>query len=530
MQPDTLRDALTDGGEFALLDVRERGDYARGHLFLAINLPLSHLELRLRRYVPRRTARVIVCDDGSGLSERAARVLEAGGYTNVFIVAGGTPACASAGLELYRAHYAVTYAFGLYVDRHYRPPAITAQSLQAKIAAGESCVVLDARPIWDFHHAAIPGAIDVPLGELPYHIRDVAPDPHTQVIVNCGAVTRGVLGGRTLIEAGVENPVSVLTNGVRGWELAGNESQHSANRSAGPASKTAIDWAHTSAQRVKSEYDVPFISAQTLQRWRVDDTRTLYVIDVRTREEYEAGHLHDAIWVLGGELIGLYEDHIGTWNARVCLVDDDTSRAIVTASWLLRMGWPDVAVLEGGVHGYELATGPEVQDVPELDITDDIPRIDAQTLADRIDDSSILVLDVATSSQYAAGHVPGAWWTIRARLPACIDKIPETDRYVVTSDDGRLALLAALDLRSLSDTPVAVLCGGTNAWREDGFAMVSGMTRALGETDDNLAELNVRAGDDQTTAQAARRRMVKWQEGLLDKLERDDTFGFPPLP
>jgi rhodanese-related sulfurtransferase len=530
MQPDALRRALTDGDEFALLDVRERGDYARGHLFLAINLPLSHLELRMRRYVPRHTARFIVCDDATGLSERAARVLETAGYTNVFIVAGGTPACADAGLELYRAHYAVTYAFGLYVDRHYRLPAITPQSLENKRAAGEALVVLDARPTWDFHEASIPGAIDVPLGELPYRIRDVAPDPRTQVIINCGAVTRGVLGCRTLIEAGLENPVAVLSNGVRGWELAGNESLHGATRNAGPVSKAAADWAHAAAQRVKSEYDVPCISRQTLQRWRADETRTLYVVDVRTREEYEAGHLHDAIWVLGGELIGLYEDHIGTWNARVCLVDDDTSRAIVTASWLLRMGWPDVAVLEDGVHGHELTTGPEVQKVPELDSAADIPHLDAQTLADRINSGSALVLDVAASDRYMDRHVPGAWWVIRARLPAYIDKLPAADQYVVTSEDGRLALLAAPELRSMTDTPVAVLSGGTDAWCAGGFAMASGMTRALGEIDDNLAELNVRAGDDRTTARAAQLRMVQWQEGLLDKLDRDDTFSFPPLP
>ncbi|MDH3713775.1 MAG: rhodanese-like domain-containing protein [Gammaproteobacteria bacterium] len=530
MQPDALRSALTDGGEFALLDVRERGEYARGHLFLAINLPLSHLELRLRRYVPRRTVRVIICDDGSGLSERAGRVLESAGYTDVFVIVGGAPACAAAGMEMYRAHYAVTYAFGLYVDRHYRPPAITPQSLQAKRASGEELVVLDARPIWDFHDASIPWAIDVPLAELPYRIRDVAPDPKTQVIITCGAVARGVLGGRTLIEAGVENPVAVLTNGVRGWELAGYESQHGVRRSAGPSSREAIDWAHAAAQHVKNHYGVTFIAGQTLQRWRADDTRTLYVIDVRTREEYEAGHLHDAIWVLGGELIGLYEDHIGTWNARVCLVDDDTSRAIVTASWLLRMGWPDVVVLEGGIHEHELVTGPEVQDVPELDNAHHIPRIDAQALANRIAKDATLVLDVAASSQYESGHVPGAWWTIRARLPALIHKLPAAQQYIVTSEEGRLALLTALDLRQLTATPVAVLAGGTNAWREGGFALVNGMTRALGEIDDNLAELNVRAGDDRTTALAARRRMLKWQEELLDKLERDDTFSFPPLP
>ncbi len=29
---------------------------------------------------------------------------------------------------------------------------------------------------------------------------------------------------------------------------------------------------------------------------------------------------------------------------------------------------------------------------------------------------------------------------------------------------------------------------------------------------------------------AAHRRMIEWQQGLLEQLERDDTFSFPPLP
>ena len=44
---------LTDGGEIALVDVRDQGPFGRGHPLLAVNVPLSGIELAIRRFVPR---------------------------------------------------------------------------------------------------------------------------------------------------------------------------------------------------------------------------------------------------------------------------------------------------------------------------------------------------------------------------------------------------------------------------------------------------------------------------------------------
>ena len=79
INPAELRDIVTGEGEFALLDVRERGHYATGHLFLAVNTPLSTLELVMRRRVPRLSAPIILCDDGEGLADRVAPVMERAG-------------------------------------------------------------------------------------------------------------------------------------------------------------------------------------------------------------------------------------------------------------------------------------------------------------------------------------------------------------------------------------------------------------------------------------------------------------------
>ncbi|MBN9279703.1 MAG: hypothetical protein J0I57_19010, partial [Hyphomicrobium sp.] len=69
----TVKTMLSDGEEIALLDVRETGQYADGHPFFAVPLAYSRLEIDLERLVPRRSARIVLMDDGDGVAERAAR-------------------------------------------------------------------------------------------------------------------------------------------------------------------------------------------------------------------------------------------------------------------------------------------------------------------------------------------------------------------------------------------------------------------------------------------------------------------------
>src|SRR5690606_18398188 len=97
----TLKRWLHDGGEIAPLDVREHGQYGESHLFYAIPLPYSRLELDAPRLVPRPGARTVVMDDGDGVAERAARALAALGYTDVHVLQGGVPAWRAAGLGLF---------------------------------------------------------------------------------------------------------------------------------------------------------------------------------------------------------------------------------------------------------------------------------------------------------------------------------------------------------------------------------------------------------------------------------------------
>ena len=78
---------------------------------------------------------------------------------------------------------------------------------------------------------------------------------------------------------------------------------------------------------------------------RADDSRTLYVFDVRDPTEYEAGHLPGAMSAPGGQLVQATDQYAGTLGARIVWCDDNEVRAVMTASWLKQMGWHDVFVL-----------------------------------------------------------------------------------------------------------------------------------------------------------------------------------------
>ena len=97
-----LKTLLSDGQELALIDVREQGVYFHGHLLFASCAPLSRLETMIADLVPRRSARVVLCDGGEGgLAERAAEKLRGFGYRDVSCLSGGVPGWRAAGYEIF---------------------------------------------------------------------------------------------------------------------------------------------------------------------------------------------------------------------------------------------------------------------------------------------------------------------------------------------------------------------------------------------------------------------------------------------
>jgi len=151
-----LKAMLADGRELALIDVREELVFSQNHLLFARSVPLSRLELRFARLVPRRTTRIVLCDDADGMAERAAGILARAGCTDVAVLDGGVAAWAAAGFELFSGVNVPSKAFGEFVEHASATPSIAADELDRLIRAGTDMVVLDSRPFDEYQRVSIP--------------------------------------------------------------------------------------------------------------------------------------------------------------------------------------------------------------------------------------------------------------------------------------------------------------------------------------------------------------------------------------
>src|SRR5438552_2082121 len=365
--PAELRAMLKDGGEIALLDVREEGVFSeQGHPFFANSLPLSRLELMVRDLAPRQRTRMVVYDGGDeNLAERAAATLTRMGYRDVAVMAGGARGWVAAGYELFTGVNVPSKAFGELVEHRCETPHIAAAELKRRLDGGEEVLIVDSRPIGEFRNMSIPGAFDCPGAELVYRVPDRLRSPSSLVVVNCAGRTRSIIGAQSLRNAGLANPVMALENGTMGWELAGLDLARGREDALPPPSPAGLQRARALAEQVALKFGIVRIDDAGLARFAGDaEARTLYVFDVRSPEEYAAGHLALARSAPGGQLVQATDVYMATRNARIVLVDDDGVRAVMTGSWLAQMGWPEVSVLEGGLAGRKLMQGTAAAVIP----------------------------------------------------------------------------------------------------------------------------------------------------------------------
>jgi rhodanese-related sulfurtransferase len=524
--PSQLQDLLLDGGELALLDVREQGVHYQGHPFFASCLPLSRLELMVDDLVPRRTVPVVLVDGGDGddLAERAAAKLAQLGYTDVSILANGCAGWRASGNELFSGVNVPSKAFGEFVEHHYDTPRIPPAELIRLQEAGQPMVILDSRPFEEYHRMNIPDGIGVPGAELAYRVHDLAPDPQTLVVVNCAGRTRSIIGCQSLRNAGIPNKVVALKDGTMGWELAGHRCEHGSQRRGPQPSAEGMAKARAAADRVASHFQVKFATRQMVQAWQRDATQTLFLLDVRTREEFEQAHMAGSRHAAGGQVVQATDEYVGVRNAHVVLIDPARVRSVMTASWLNQMCWDHVYVLEpegeDGFAGWPVERGPVQRRIAACTQS---PTIAVEELGRRLHDAGLGVIDLATSLRFRERHVPGAWWAVRARLAQAQARLPAPRTLVLTSEDGVLAHLAASEASALwPEAEVRVLDGGNAAWVAAGRETESGIERATTTLDD----VWYKPYEQPHAYEEHARAYLTWEVALVEQIRRDRTVRF----
>lgn len=515
--PHTLKSMLSDGGEIALVDLREELIFSQRHLLWARSIPLSRLELNFARLVPRRGTRIVLCDDDDGLAERAAVILGQAGYTDIARLDGGVAAWADAGYEVFSGVNVPSKAFGEFVEHECGTPSISADELNDLMRTGADIVVLDSRPFEEYQRVSIPTATSVPGAELVLRLHDLAPSPASMVVVNCAGRTRSIIGAQSLINAGVPNKVVALRNGAMGWNLSGLTCEHGRDKRAGAVSATGLAFARAAAARVARHFGVEHIDHATIEHWRTQaHERTLYLFDVRDPAEYAAGHVAGALSAPGGQLVQATDQYVGTLGARIVLVDNAQVRAVMTASWLRQMGLSDVYVL--------VEQGTEIAPPANPIIGTPAPaqaQIDCEALAALLARGDATVVDFSPSPHYREAHIPGAWFAIRARLAQALANIPVRGALVLTCENGALASLAVAEARALTAHDVRCLTGGNAAWQAGGHPL-SQEARMADDAVDVWLKPYERSGD----TRGAMSEYLSWETDLVTRITRDGSCRF----
>jgi rhodanese-related sulfurtransferase len=255
LSPDNLRSLLESGSPFALIDVREPGEYNSAHIPGSNLIPRRRLEFDVPASLPFKGVQVVICDDDGRPGSLAAATLEGMGYTQVYILGGGINRWTSQGYPTEWGVNVPSKDFEEKMEVVHHVPELEAAELHQLMEQGKKLVILDTRTPEEYRRFCIPGGRRVPGGELALRITDITRDldEDTTVVVNCAGRTRSIIGTRVLQRMGLNN-VYGLKNGTSGWVLAGYQLESGADQTQLPeVSSQGLAAAKSYAEKLAKE-------------------------------------------------------------------------------------------------------------------------------------------------------------------------------------------------------------------------------------------------------------------------------------
>lgn len=520
-----LKGWIHDNSELALLDIREHGQFGEGHLFFAVPLPYSVLELNISRLVPIKATRIVIyADDNSqAILQAAAQVLFRLGYTKVFALSGGITAWQQAGFVSFAGVNLPSKTFGEIAEHTYHTPSLSASELQTMLQdKNNNIVVLDGRPIEEYKKMSIPGAICCPNGELALRINELVPDPNTTIVINCAGRTRSIIGAQTLINLNIPNKVYALENGTQGWYLADLPLDHEADRFYPEtiATESIPMLQERSAQLIK-KFEIKTVDAAQVKSWLKERARNIFLCDVRTRDEYLQNPLPSVQHAPGGQLIQATDQYVGVSKSLIVICDFDGIRAPVVASWLKQLGWNVYLLTDPHLLSDIPAPekfSPELHHTISIDVT--------QLGAFIIENSKALVLDIRPSQVFRKNHLKCASWAIRSTLQTQINRhansIGSAPIILLGLEIDKLSLLAH-DLERQGHTDIKICEVSNKALEETGLAM---------ESNDNIPpnseciDYLFFVHDRHDGNKAAARQYLAWETNLVSQIDEQERNTF----
>jgi glyoxylase-like metal-dependent hydrolase (beta-lactamase superfamily II)/rhodanese-related sulfurtransferase len=158
-----------------------------------------------------------------------------------------------------------------------------------------------------------------------------------------------------------------------------------------------------------------------------------WVVDLRTRTAFAAGHLQGA---LGFELSGSFVSYFGwlyDWGAPVTLIGESPEQIADAKRELVRIG---VDRLTGAATG-------DIEKLRDGTPLGSYPVADFARLAEQRRTETAAVLDVRQSNEYDESHIPGAVNIPLHELPKRLDEVPAATVWVHCASGYRSSIAAS---------------------------------------------------------------------------------------
>ncbi|HEY8998130.1 MAG TPA: rhodanese-like domain-containing protein, partial [Edaphobacter sp.] len=190
------------------------------------------------------------------------------------------------------------------------------------------------------------------------------------------------------------------------------------------------------------------------------------LLDLRSVPEFSHAHILGATNIGAGANLPLWAGWLLLPNRPVVLIDatGDVTAVQEARRALARVGLDRiVGMLAGGMQQW-IAQGQRTHSLPLLS--------PAEVAEAGNQPASPLLVDVRTSDEWQAGHIPGALNLPLGELPRRIGELP-TDREVVTICGGGYRASAAASLIARHGIRASVLRGGMEAWERQNLAITT---------------------------------------------------------
>ncbi|MFV0423575.1 rhodanese-like domain-containing protein [Oleidesulfovibrio sp.] len=246
--------------------------YVKGYIPTAVSIPDTQFDKHIDMLPANKDALLIFYCGGwhCKLSHKSAQKAMALGYTNVKVFAAGYPAWLENG----------------------HAPGLGLEALHAMMAAGDSYMLIDARPAKKYLEGSIPSAISIPDSQFDAKKGLLPADKNTPLIYFCGGL-KCPLSHKSAAKAQALGYTSVwiAEKGEPGWKAMYGGGQAVTVQSGG--AEGAIDI-------------VQFESIMA------SNPASIMVVDVRDPDEYSAGHMTGAVNIpvdkLESQIAGLPSD------------------------------------------------------------------------------------------------------------------------------------------------------------------------------------------------------------------------------